>query len=97
MTKDVVHYLVKWKGYDAVEASWKAVEELDHARELIADYEAVRQQADVEDGVADESVELAVMWSVTPRLTVDSGGRRGRPGVRCLYSVLVDKAAGSDV
>ena len=37
VTRDVVRYLVKWKGYDAVEASWKAADELDNARELVAD------------------------------------------------------------
>jgi Chromo (CHRromatin Organisation MOdifier) domain len=52
----VVKYLVKWKGWDDDQASWKAEDELVHARELVEDYE---HQQRVERG--EESVALMVV------------------------------------
>jgi transposase InsO family protein len=43
-TRRVVQYLCKWKGYGEEEASWKAEDELQHARDLVDDYEL--RQAD---------------------------------------------------
>ena len=34
-----IEYLLKWKGYPASESSWEPVQNLDHAREAIQDYE----------------------------------------------------------
>lgn len=87
VTRDVVEYLVKWKGYDAVEAQWKSIDELDHCRELIAEHEAARQQDAVMDDDDSIQAELAVAWTVIPR-TVDSSrrdGGRGRTAVRLSY------------
>jgi len=90
VTKDVVYYLVKWKGYDEVEASWKAADELTNCRGLIDEYEAIHRQnesQDVSDGDSEE-VELAVAWVMRPRVDVNGGGRRGQPLVNCSYAVL---------
>ena len=54
VTRDIVRYLVKWKGYDEVEASWKGEDELANCRELIAEYEAVRRRNEVPDEVRDD-------------------------------------------
>ncbi len=94
VTRDVVHYLVKWKGYDEVEASWKAVDELEHCRELIAEYEAVHRTDEDQGGASNEQSELAVAWLLTARVSTGSGERRGQPGVRCSYSVPSSSPAG---
>jgi hypothetical protein len=52
----VVQYLVKWKGWDEADATWKAEDELDQAREAVEDYE---HQQRVERG--EESVALMVI------------------------------------
>ena len=93
VTRDVVHYLVKWKGYEAVEANWKPIDELGNARELIAEYEAIHRQVEREDEDGENSVELAVAWTVSSTLAPSSAGRRGRPGIRCSYSGSVDQVA----
>jgi hypothetical protein len=95
VTRDVLWYLVKWKGYDDVEASWRTVDDLQHCRELIAEYEAARGTDEVEGADSINDVELAVAWVMSPSLAADSGGRRGRPGVRCCYSSSVGQAAGT--
>jgi hypothetical protein len=48
--------LVKWKGWDEADATWKAEDELDQAREAVEDYE---HQQRVERG--EESVALMVI------------------------------------
>lgn len=50
--KKVVKYLVKWKGWDDDQASWKADDELDHARELVEDYEHQQRVERGEESVA---------------------------------------------
>ena len=89
VTRDVTHYLVKWKGYEAVEASWKTVDELGHARELVAEYEAIHRQVELEEESGDEAVELAVARVMSPRWIATADGRHGRPAVRCCYSMPV--------
>ena len=86
VTRDDVYYLVKWKGYDDVEASWKAAEELGNCRELIDEYEVVHRQSEDVDGESSVGAELAVAWAVRPRVDVSGGGRRGQPVVRCWYA-----------
>ena len=84
--QDVVQYLVKWKGYDEVEASWKSVVELEHSRELIAEYEAVRRQEELQEEGDDGSVELAVAWVMAAKTAEDGGGSGPRAAFRCSYS-----------
>ena len=88
VVRDEVSYLVKWKGYDEVEASWKTEEQLEHCKELVAEYETARQQMEAEDAGEDGLAELAVAWTMTAAMNAGGGGRRGRPGVRCSYAVL---------
>jgi hypothetical protein len=77
--------LVKWKGYDEVEASWKAADELTHCRELIDEYETVHQQiVKVEEGQG-ERAELAIAWAMQFRVDGNDGRRRGRQAVTCSY------------
>ena len=66
-TRDVVYYLVKWKGYDEVEASWKAADELNNCRELIDEYEAIHRLSEEASDDNSERVELAVAWAILPR------------------------------
>ena len=87
VTRDVVYYLVKWKGYDEVEASWMAADNLPNCRELIDEYELIHRQNDEVDGDDSDAVELAVAWVVLPRVAVSSGGRSGKPLVSCSYAV----------
>ena len=96
VTKDVIWYLVKWKGYDDVEASWRRVDELEHCQEMVAEYEAARVRADTQVDEDEDRTheELAVAWVMTARWSDSCGGRRGQPGVRCSYSMPVDNAAG---
>jgi hypothetical protein len=77
VTTDTTYYLVKWKGYDEVEASWKDANGLSNCRELIDEYESIRaQQGDAGGDEDNEGVELAVAWAMVPR--VDGQGDRMR-------------------
>ena len=51
-TRRVVQYLCKWKGYGEEEASWKAEDELQHARDLVDDYELRQAEAGGEEVAA---------------------------------------------
>ena len=93
VTRDEVSYLVKWKGYDEVEASWRTVEQLEHCRELVTEYETARQQMEAEEEGRGGQEELAVAWTMLATISAGAGARRGRPGVRCSYSVPHDGTA----
>ena len=84
VTTEVVHYLVKWKGYDEVEASWMTVDELINCRELIDEYELIHQHTVSQEDASDDSslVELAVAWVLPCSRSVGAGEQRGRPAVR---------------
>jgi len=93
VVKEVVKYLVKWKGYDAVEASWKELSELDHCRELVAEYEAIHRQMEAQGEQTGDQAELAMAWVLLPRANRDSGQQWRRPGNEsqaCSYSGSLD-------
>ena len=92
VTRDIVRYLVKWKGYDEVEASWKGEDELANCRELIAEYESVRRRDEVPEDERDDQTELAVAWVMSAKVSENDERQRGRRGVRCSYlSPVVDQ------
>jgi hypothetical protein len=82
-TERIVKYLVKWKGWDDEHNSWKTDAELDHARELVEEYE--RQQQDVR-----EQEELALMV-ITPG-TVLGPATSARPCVSHTDDAVSDRA-----
>ena len=87
VTTDVVYYLVKWQGYDEVEASWKLASELTNCRELIDEYEAIHRQVEDASSGGSEDAELAVAWAMMARVDVSGGTRRGQPLLSCSYAV----------
>ena len=96
VTTEVAYYLVKWKGYDEVEASWKRADELANCRELIDEYEAIHRQNQADEEGAGAEVELAVAWVMSSTVAVKDGGRRDKPAVRCSYAALMNGAVSSD-
>ena len=40
LVRGVMHYLVRWRGHTAADDSWLRVEELEHCRDLVAEYDA---------------------------------------------------------
>ena len=97
-TVPVVWYLLKWKGYDESEATWQRQSDC-NCDELIAEYELLHQQNDVDGGeVTAAAVELGVAtvieWRSTDKRTTC---RRGKPTVRCSYLSAQPAVSGAAV
>jgi hypothetical protein len=80
MIETRVFYLVKWKGYDVSEATWKEASKLNNCKELIEEYEQLQQQKR-ERKREDETV-LAYAYMMEGHHRQKPSKRRGRPGVR---------------
>jgi hypothetical protein len=61
---DVVEYKVRWKGWDESDDTWKEESELPNARQLVDEYELLKQQAKSKLGRMSAVMELGVATAV---------------------------------
>jgi rRNA pseudouridine-1189 N-methylase Emg1 (Nep1/Mra1 family) len=80
MIETRVFYLVKWKGYDVSEATWKEASKLNNCKELIEEYEQLQQQK--RERKREEETVLAYAYVMEGHHRQKRSTRRGRPGVR---------------